>query len=210
MEPKPIDLVCNIDIHQLEPDVAAPPEIPRPKRFLERLRRSQNVVIGGVLFLAALGFNLYRLGTPSIWFDEAFSVELAHQPLPLLWHILFGVEPNMELYYLFLHFWLQLTGALGLIPTEFVVRLPSAIFAALSTLALLAGGLFLLALFVAIEGRVARSPLMPLRIYSSRTLSAANVVVLLVGAASFAMWFFLSLYLQQVLGYSPLKAGSQG
>ena len=50
-------------------------------------------------------------------------------------------------------------------------------------------------------------PLMPLRIYASRTLSAANVVVLLVGAATFAMWFFLSLYLQQVLGYSPLHAG---
>jgi predicted MFS family arabinose efflux permease len=48
---------------------------------------------------------------------------------------------------------------------------------------------------------------MPLRIYSSRTLSAANIVVFLVGAASFAMWFFLSLYLQQVLGYSPLRAG---
>ena len=58
-----------------------------------------------------------------------------------------------------------------------------------------------------IEGRIARAPLMPLRIYSSRTLSAANVVVLLVGAAVFAMWFFLSLYLQQVLGYSPLRAG---
>jgi predicted MFS family arabinose efflux permease len=48
---------------------------------------------------------------------------------------------------------------------------------------------------------------MPLRIYASRTLSAANIVVFLVGAASFAMWFFLSLYLQQVLGYSPLRAG---
>ena len=38
-------------------------------------------------------------------------------------------------------------------------------------------------------------------------LSAANVVVLLVGAATFGMWFFLSLYLQQVLGYSPIKTG---
>jgi predicted MFS family arabinose efflux permease len=68
-------------------------------------------------------------------------------------------------------------------------------------------GAVLLGVFVAIEGRVARSPLMPLRIYSSRTLSASNLVVLLVGAAVFAMWFFLSLYLQQVLGYSPLRAG---
>jgi EmrB/QacA subfamily drug resistance transporter len=76
-----------------------------------------------------------------------------------------------------------------------------------STLGLMAGGLALLALFLVIEGRIARSPLMPLRIYASRTLSAANVVVLMIGAAVFAMWFFLSLYLQQVLGYSPLRAG---
>jgi uncharacterized membrane protein len=86
-----------------------------------------------LLFAVALGLNLYRLGAPSVWFDEAFSVELARQPLPLLWYIIFGPEPNMELYYLFLHFWLALTGWLGLLPTEFVVRFPSAIFAALST-----------------------------------------------------------------------------
>jgi MFS family permease len=48
---------------------------------------------------------------------------------------------------------------------------------------------------------------MPLRIYRSRTLSAANVVVLLVGGATFGMWFFVSLYLQQVLGYTPIRAG---
>jgi MFS family permease len=61
--------------------------------------------------------------------------------------------------------------------------------------------------FVAIEGRFARAPLMPLRIYASRTLRASNVVVFLLGASTFAMWFFLSLYLQQVRGYSPLRAG---
>ena len=86
-----------------------------------------------ILFIIAMGFNLYHLGAPSIWFDEAFSVELARQPLPLLWHIIFGPEPNMELYYLFLHFWLNLTTSLGLHATEFVVRFPSAFFAALST-----------------------------------------------------------------------------
>src|SRR5436309_11861726 len=75
------------------------------------------------------------------------------------------------------------------------------------TLALIIAGLLLVGLFVAIEGRIARAPLMPLRIYASRTLSAANGVIFLVGAASFAMWFFMSLYVQQVLGYSPIKAG---
>lgn len=97
-------------------------------------------VVGILLFLVALGCNFYRLGAPSIWFDEAFSVELARQPLPLLWHIIFGPEPNMELYYLFLHFWLSLTGLFGLNPTEFVVRFPSAIFATLSTVVLFALG----------------------------------------------------------------------
>ena len=76
-----------------------------------------------------------------------------------------------------------------------------------STIALLGVGVALLAVFVAIEGRFAKAPLMPLRIYRSRTLSAANVVVLFVGAASFGMWFFVSLYLQEVLGYSPIDAG---
>jgi EmrB/QacA subfamily drug resistance transporter len=75
------------------------------------------------------------------------------------------------------------------------------------TLALIVAGLALIGLFVAIEGRFAKAPLMPLRIYASRTLSAANGVIFLVGAAVFAMWFFMSLYVQQVLGYSPIKAG---
>jgi EmrB/QacA subfamily drug resistance transporter len=76
-----------------------------------------------------------------------------------------------------------------------------------STLALIVAGVLVLGAFVVIEGRIARAPLMPLRIYRSRTLSAANVIVLLVGGASFGMWFFVSLYLQQVHGYSPIRAG---
>ncbi len=75
------------------------------------------------------------------------------------------------------------------------------------TLALIAAGIALLGVFVLIEGRFAKAPLMPLRIFRSRTLAASNVIMLLLGASSFGMWFFVSLYLQQVLGYSPIKAG---
>jgi EmrB/QacA subfamily drug resistance transporter len=75
------------------------------------------------------------------------------------------------------------------------------------TMALIAIGLLLVLVFVGVEGRFAKAPLMPLRIYASRTLSAANVVVLLMGAGMFGMWFFASLYLQQVLGYTPIQAG---
>jgi MFS family permease len=48
---------------------------------------------------------------------------------------------------------------------------------------------------------------MPFTIFRLRTLSGANIVGLLVGMSLFSMFFFISLYLQQVLGYEPLKAG---
>jgi EmrB/QacA subfamily drug resistance transporter len=88
-----------------------------------------------------------------------------------------------------------------------IVRTDVTGWGSLQALGLIAGGIALLALFVLIEGRLAKAPLMPLRIYRSRTLTVANVVAVLIGAAVFGMWFFVSLYLQQVLGYSPIEAG---
>jgi EmrB/QacA subfamily drug resistance transporter len=64
----------------------------------------------------------------------------------------------------------------------------------------------LFAAFIAIEWRDS-APLVPLRLFRSRSLTGANLVMLLLSAALFAMWFFLSLYMQNVLGYSPLRAG---
>ena len=74
------------------------------------------------------------------------------------------------------------------------------------TLLLLAAAAALLAVFVVTELR-SRAPLMPFRIFRLRTLTGANVIGLLVGASVFAMFFFLSRYMQQVLGYDALKAG---
>jgi EmrB/QacA subfamily drug resistance transporter len=74
------------------------------------------------------------------------------------------------------------------------------------TLGLLAGSVALFVAFLAVESRV-RSPLMPLGLFRRRNLATANVVGVLWAAAMFA-WFFLSaLYLQLVLGYSPLQVG---
>jgi EmrB/QacA subfamily drug resistance transporter len=74
------------------------------------------------------------------------------------------------------------------------------------TLGLLTGSAGLLVAFLAVESRV-RSPLMPLGLFARRNLATANVVGILWAAAMFA-WFFLSaLYLQLVLGYSPLQVG---
>ena len=75
------------------------------------------------------------------------------------------------------------------------------------TLLTLAAGALLLAGFVVVEGRLATRPLVPLRIFASRMLSGANVVVFCLGGSAFAMWYFVSLYLQQVLGFTPIEAG---
>jgi EmrB/QacA subfamily drug resistance transporter len=64
----------------------------------------------------------------------------------------------------------------------------------------------LLAAFLVIETRVA-APLMPLRIFQNKTLAGANAVGVLLGGSFFAYIFIGTLYLQQVLGYSALKAG---
>jgi MFS family permease len=73
----------------------------------------------------------------------------------------------------------------------------------LGLLALAAGGV---ALFVALESRVS-SPLMPLGLFRLRSVAASNVVGILWSAAMFAMFFLSALYLQLVLGYSPLEVG---
>jgi EmrB/QacA subfamily drug resistance transporter len=74
------------------------------------------------------------------------------------------------------------------------------------TLGAIAAGALLLLVFLVIEARVS-APLMPLRLFRLRNVSTANVVAVLWAAAMFA-WFFLSaLYLQLVLGYSPLQVG---
>jgi len=75
-----------------------------------------------------------------------------------------------------------------------------------TTLGLLATSVVVLALFIVIESRV-RSPLVPLGLFKHRNITVSNIVGVLWAAAMFA-WFFLSaLYLQLVLGYSPLEVG---
>jgi EmrB/QacA subfamily drug resistance transporter len=74
------------------------------------------------------------------------------------------------------------------------------------TILTLVASALLLAAFVVIETR-SRAPLVPFSIFRVRTITGANVVGLLIGASLFSMFFFISLYMQQVLGYSAIKAG---
>jgi EmrB/QacA subfamily drug resistance transporter len=74
------------------------------------------------------------------------------------------------------------------------------------TLGLLAAAFALLAAFVVIEKR-SHSPLIRLGIFRIRSLTIANLVLLAIGAGLFANFFFASLYVQQILGYTPIEAG---
>jgi EmrB/QacA subfamily drug resistance transporter len=96
----------------------------------------------------------------------------------------------------------------GLIGITFgIVRTDTLGWASPGVLAPLAAGLVLLAAFVLVEARVARVPLVPLSIFRARRLRAANLIVLLMYGANFPAFFFITLYLQQVLHYDAIEAG---
>ncbi|MFC8091163.1 MFS transporter [Streptomyces sp. NPDC057301] len=77
--------------------------------------------------------------------------------------------------------------------------------AADTVLPLLAGAA-LIGVFLVVESRTA-APLMPLGLLRGRAVSSANVAMFLCGSAMFCMWYFMTLYAQNVLGYGPLDAG---
>jgi len=100
------------------------------------------------------------------------------------------------------------TATSGLALTVFgIVRAPQEGWGSPATLLAIAGGLGLLALFVALQGS-RRAPLMRLSLLRTPNLAAANVAQLLLGAAWIPMWFFLNLYLQNVLGFGAFEGGA--
>ncbi|MCM0674121.1 MFS transporter [Micromonospora phytophila] len=88
-----------------------------------------------------------------------------------------------------------------------IVRAPEVGWTSAQTWLVLAGAVAALVAFVAIQA-ARREPLMRLSIFRAPNLAAANVAQLLLGAAWIPMWFYLNLYLQQVLGYSAFPSGA--
>jgi EmrB/QacA subfamily drug resistance transporter len=99
-----------------------------------------------------------------------------------------------------------ITGALALLVYA-VVEAPDVGWGDAQTILMVAGSALLIAAFALIESRH-RAPLVPFRVLRSRTLVGANLVMLLFGAVAFGMPFILTLYAQQVLGYSALGFGA--
>jgi EmrB/QacA subfamily drug resistance transporter len=96
----------------------------------------------------------------------------------------------------------------GLVSVTYgIVRSDALGWASTGVVAPLAAGVGLLAAFALVEALVARAPLIPLSVFRLAQLRAANLVVILLYAALFAMFFFVTLYLQQVMGADALQAG---
>jgi EmrB/QacA subfamily drug resistance transporter len=101
-----------------------------------------------------------------------------------------------------------ITGTVGLAALVYgVVRAPEVGWTAAETLVAIGGGVVLLVAFFIIQAR-SRQPLLRLGIFRTPQLGAANLAQLLLGAAWVPMWFFLNLYLQQVLGAGAFAAGA--
>ena len=100
---------------------------------------------------------------------------------------------------------LTITGALVLLVYA-VVEAPHTGWGDLRTILPLAGSALLIAAFALIESRH-HAPLVPLRIFRSRTLVGADALTVLIGTVAIGMPFVLTLYAQQVLGYSAVKFG---
>jgi len=88
-----------------------------------------------------------------------------------------------------------------------IVRAPEEGWGAPITIGVLAAAVVLLGIFVALQSR-GKTPLMRLSIFRTPNLGAANTAQLLLGAAWIPMWFFLNLYLQQVLGLGAFEGGA--
>jgi EmrB/QacA subfamily drug resistance transporter len=106
----------------------------------------------------------------------------------------------------------DISGALlvtaGLVALTYgIVRTESLGWGSPGVLGPLAAAIVLLGLFALVEGRLAPAPLVPLSVFRMKQLRTSNLVVLLLYSAQFAMFFFVTLYLQQVLGLTALEAG---
>jgi EmrB/QacA subfamily drug resistance transporter len=177
------------------------PEGPRRNRGLAlwgamgALGASSGALLGGIL--------TQSLGWPAI-----FAVNLPLGAIVIACGL--RVIPSIEAAQGRRHF--DVTGAVlvtaGLSAVTFgIVRSDSLAWVSTGVLGPLGVGLALLGAFVLTEARFARVPLVPLSIFRAGQLRSANIVIVLLYAANFPTWFFITLYLQQVLHFDAVEAG---
>jgi EmrB/QacA subfamily drug resistance transporter len=107
---------------------------------------------------------------------------------------------------------LDLAGAtlatLGLMSLVYgLSKAPNDGWGSLTVQGFIAAGVALLVVFILNEAKIAKQPLMPLELFKIRNVLGGNIAFIVIACTLFSMFFFLTLYVQQVLGYSPVKSG---
>ncbi|MBB6347162.1 EmrB/QacA subfamily drug resistance transporter [Nonomuraea muscovyensis] len=101
-----------------------------------------------------------------------------------------------------------LTGTAGLAALIYgVMRSADHAWSSMPVVGPVVAGLLLLVTFTVVEARFATRPMMPLRLFRIRGVAVGSGMLLLFGGIAIAMWYFTSLFLQNVLGFSALQAG---
>jgi EmrB/QacA subfamily drug resistance transporter len=177
--------------------------------FAEGAERNRALGVWGAMagFGGAAGVLLGGLLTQGLGWPAIFLINV---PIGAAVIVGRGVVPESRREDIERHF--DVAGAilvtLGLVVAVFgIVRSESLGWGSAGVLGPLGLGVALLALFVLVETRFAAAPLLPLGILRMHRLRAANLVIVLLYAGVFSMWFFLTLYMQQVLHFDALRAG---
>jgi EmrB/QacA subfamily drug resistance transporter len=117
-------------------------------------------------------------------------------------------ESRADLHHRHLDLWGAVTVTAGLTAIVYgVVRTETYSWGSAEVLIPVALGVLLIGVFLFLQARVSKAPLVPLGIFRSRNVAGGNIVMLLMFGALFGSWYFETLYMQHVLGYSPLRAG---
>jgi EmrB/QacA subfamily drug resistance transporter len=177
--------------------------------FEEGAERNKALGIWGALggSGAAAGVIFGGILTKYLGWEWIFYVNVPVGALVLGLTLPFVRESRAELGHRRFDAWgaITVTGGLALLVYA-ISKAPDVGWGSARTILLLIASVAILAVFTAIELR-SRAPLMPFRIFRIRSLLAANIVGFLLGAVIFADFLVLTLYVQQVLGWSALKTG---
>jgi EmrB/QacA subfamily drug resistance transporter len=151
------------------------------------------LLLGGVL-------TEYMSWRWCLYVNLAFAIPAALAALPLLHHRAAAVKPRLDIPGV-------ITASLGIFALVFgFSRAETDGWDAGITVGALSAGVVLLTAFVAIQRRV-KHPLLPLRVVADRDRGGAYLAVGMAGAGMFGVFLFLTYYLQETLGFSPVEAG---
>jgi mannosyltransferase len=140
---------------------------------------------------ATLAMALFKLPGMSLWSDEAFSVGLVTTPWPLFWDWVRTLEANMVLYHFLLRGWLGLTGLVGLVPDEVIVRAPSVAFGVIGAVVVFMLGRRFWGRTAGVIGAVLFS-LNQLELWAAREARSYSLEVLLICVGWYALFSALT------------------